>query len=169
MLDDTSPIPVGLFTYHTRREQENILQTIGKETMRKTNQMNNRRNRIAKIMILFLAPLIALLYLNYRQVYSAWATWSETNRLVNQAEGALEEFKNPAPLEDRFEEKLSPDFWNFTTINGAGEVSNELSWHAVEITANEGRKDAHLHRTGTTTPRLSAEAAFVLRHPPTWF
>jgi hypothetical protein len=127
--------------------------------MRKTSQMNDHRHRIAKIMILFLSPLIALLYLNYRQVYSAWATWSETNRLSKLAEGAAEDFQNPAPLEDRFEGKLSPDFWNFTTINGGGEVSNELAWHAVEITADEGLTIQHF-------PDQAFEEESPARHEP---
>jgi hypothetical protein len=143
MPDDTIPIPPVPFLYHARREQENKFQTNGKDTMKKTSLMIDRRNRIVKIMILFLAPLIALLYLNYQQVYSAWAVWSETNRLSKLAEGAPQEFQNPTPLEDRFDGKLSPDFWKFMTINGAGEVSNEMAWHAVEITAGEGLTIQH--------------------------
>ena len=106
--------------------------------MTKTSQMTERRNRIAKIMILFLAPLIALLFLNYRQVYSAWAIRSETNCLTELAESAPDEYQNPAPLEDRFDGKLSGGFWKFTTINGAGEVSNELIWHGTAITLDDG-------------------------------
>lgn len=110
-------------------------------------------------MILLLAPLIALLYLNYRQVYSAWATLSETNRLSKLAESAAEDFQNPAPLEDRFEGKLSPVFWNFTTINGAGDVSNKLAWHAVQITADEGLNIQHF-----TDPAFEEESPN--RHEP---
>ena len=110
--------------------------------MRKTNQLIDRRG-IAKVMILFLVLLISFLGLNYRQLYSAWAILSETNRLITLAEGATEEFQNPAPLEDRFEGKLSPDFWKFTTINGAGEVSNEMAWHATEITLEDGLAIRH--------------------------
>jgi len=64
MPDDTFETPAGPFSYHARREQEHKFQTNGKDTMKKTSQMIDRRNRIVKIMILFLAPLIALLYLN---------------------------------------------------------------------------------------------------------
>jgi hypothetical protein len=106
--------------------------------MRNTSQKNDRKNRIAKIIILFLAPLIALLFLNFRQVYSRWAVWSETNRLTELAESAPDGYQNPALLEDRFEGKLSGDFWNFTTINGAGEVSNELAWHGTAINLDDG-------------------------------
>jgi hypothetical protein len=111
--------------------------------MRNTSQKDDRKNRIAKIMILFLAPLIALLFLNFRQVYSRWAVWSETNRLTELAESAPDGYQNPAPLEDRFEGKLSGDFWKFTTINGAGEVSNELAWHSTVITIDGGLSILH--------------------------
>ena len=70
--------------------------------MRNISQKDDRKNRFAKIMILFLAPLIALLFLNFRQVYSRWAVWSETNRLTELAESAPDGYQNPAPLEDRF-------------------------------------------------------------------
>ena len=113
--------------------------------MRKTSQTIDRRNRNAKMMILFFTLFISLLGLNYRQLYSAWAVWSETNRLSNLAEGAPEEYQNPAPVEDRFEGKLSSDFWKFTTINGAGEVSNEMSWHATAITFDDGLIIQHNH------------------------
>jgi hypothetical protein len=106
--------------------------------MRKNTQMTERKNRLGKLPILFLALFVFLFVLNFRQLYSAWAIWSETNRLTTFAEATPDEYQNPTPLEDRFEEKLSADFWKFTTINGAGVVSNEMAWHATEITIDDG-------------------------------
>lgn len=127
--------------------------------MRKTSQMIDRRNRKVTLIALFLAPLLALLYLNYQQVYSAWAVWSETNRLIEVAESVPEEYQNPAPLEDRFEGMLSQDFWKFTTINGAGEVSNDMAWHAVQIEAGEGLSIQHF-------PDLDFDEESPKRHAP---
>ena len=111
--------------------------------MIKTSQLTEQKNRLGKLLILFLALFVLLLVLNLRQLYSAWAVWSETNRLTALAKSAPDEYQNPAPLEDRFEEKLSADFWKFTTINGAGEVSNELAWHATAITIDDGLAIQH--------------------------
>lgn len=96
-----------------------------------------------KIVILLITPLILFLGLNYRQLYSAWAIRSETKRLVNLAANAPDEFQNPAPVQDWFGEKLSSDFWRFTTINGAGKVSNESTWHAAEFKIEQGLSIRH--------------------------
>jgi len=96
-----------------------------------------------KIIIIILTPMILFVGLNYRQLYSAWAIWSESRRLVSQAESAPEEFQNPAPVEDRFEGGLSQDFWKFTTINGGGKVSNEVAWHSAAIAFNDGLTIQH--------------------------
>jgi len=92
------------------------------------------------MIIIILLPILLFLFLglNNRQLYSAWAVWSETRRLASLAEKTPEEFQNPAPVEDRFEGKLSSDFWKFTTINGGGEVSNEMSWHSTAFTTDQG-------------------------------
>lgn len=91
-----------------------------------------------KIIYLLFVPITVFLGLNYRQLYSAWAIKSETKRLVNVAANAPDEFQNPAPMEDWFEGKLSSDFWKFTTINGAGKVSSESSWHAADFKIEKG-------------------------------
>jgi len=106
--------------------------------MTNTSQMSERKDRLVKALIFFLALFVLFLVLNISQLYSAWAVWSETNRLTALAESALDAHQNPAPLEDHFEGKLSEDFWKFTTINGAGLVSNELAWHATDITFDDG-------------------------------
>jgi hypothetical protein len=106
--------------------------------MTKISQMSERKDRLVKALIFFLAIFVLFLVLNLRQLYSAWAVWSETNRLTALAESTPDANQNPAPLEDRFEGKLSGDFWKFTTINGAGVVSNELAWHATAINFDEG-------------------------------
>ena len=96
-----------------------------------------------KIMILLLTLLFLFVGLNYRQLYSIWAVWSESKRLVDLAKNAAEEFQNPAPLEDRFEENLSSDFWKFTIINGGGEVSNESAWHSATMAFEDGLTIQH--------------------------
>ena len=75
--------------------------------MTKTNPMTERKDRLVKMLILFVVLFVLLLVLNLRQLYSAWAVWSETNRLTALAESAPNEYQNPAPLEDRFDGKLS--------------------------------------------------------------
>lgn len=107
--------------------------------MTNTNQkMTGRKNRLGKPLILFLALFGLLSVLNLRQLYSAWTIWSETNRLTTLAESAPDAYQNPKLLEDRFEEKLSPDFWKYTVIDGAGIVSNELAWHGTSISVADG-------------------------------
>lgn len=86
---------------------------------------------IAKIITLTLMPIILTIGLNYRQLYSAWAIQKETKRLTNLAEKAPVDFQNPGRLEENFVGQLSTDFWKFSTINGAGKVSNENTWHAA--------------------------------------
>ncbi len=100
----------------------------------KTGLLNAQRNCALRIIVLFLIPLLLLVGLNYRQLYSAWLIRSETQRLENLAVDAPAEFQNPAPVEDRFVGgKLSPDFWKFTSINGGGKASHEMSWHSAAI------------------------------------
>lgn len=111
--------------------------------MTNTSQTTKRKDRLVKAMIFFLALFVLFLVLNISQLYSAWAVWSETNRLTALAERALDAHQNPAPQEDSFEGKLSGDFWKFTTINGAGVVSNELAWHATGITLDDGLTIQH--------------------------
>jgi hypothetical protein len=106
-------------------------------------QMIEKREHNKKLVILSFVILVSFLGLNFQQMYTIWAVWSETNRLNALADSAPDEYQNPAALEDRFGGKLSPDFWKFTTINGAGEVSNDKAWHAVEITADEGLTIQH--------------------------
>jgi hypothetical protein len=105
--------------------------------MTKSNQLINRRNHGMKIIVLLLALLFLFLGLNYRQLYSAWAIWSESRRLASLDESAPEESQNPAPVEDRFEGNLSSDFWKFTTINGGGVVSNETAWHSTAFSIDQ--------------------------------
>ena len=108
------------------------------DAARKTSYRMDRRNQILKIVIVLFALLFLFAGLNYRQLYSTWAIWSETGRLANLAENDAEEFQNPAPVEDRFDGRLSPDFWKFTTINGGGVVSNEAAWHSTAFSSDHG-------------------------------
>ena len=108
------------------------------DAARKTSYQMDRRNQILKIVIVLFALLFLFAGLNYRQIYSAWAIWSETGRLVDLAENGAKEFQNPAPVEDRFDGRLSPDFWKFTTINGGGVVSNEADWHSTAFSSDHG-------------------------------
>jgi hypothetical protein len=86
------------------------------------------------ILLLPIVVLLVLIGLNYRQIISAWMIRTETNRLEKSARDALEDYSNPAPLEDKFQGELSPDFWNFSIINGGGKVSHETAWHAATMT-----------------------------------
>ena len=102
--------------------------------------------QIMKILIaLFTTAIVVFLGLNYRQLYTAWAIRSETRRLQNAAAKAPEEARNPAPVEDHFDSKLSTDFWKFSIINGAGRASNDLTWHSAEIQFNAGLSINHFH------------------------
>lgn len=107
--------------------------------------MKCRCNQKVYAMILIPILILSLLWLglNYRQLYVVWAIRSEKRRLVKVAADAPDEFQNPPPVEDHFDEKLSCDFWKFTTINGGGEVSNEMSWHSAAIVVNNALTIRH--------------------------
>jgi hypothetical protein len=96
-----------------------------------------------KIIILLIMPIAVFLGLNYRQLYSAWAIRNEMKRLVIVAAKTPGGVQNPAALEDNFEGQLSTDFWEFSTINGAGRVSNENTWHSAEIQIEQGLSIHH--------------------------
>ena len=100
-------------------------------------------NRTLKIALLLLALLISFLGLNYRQLAAAWTVWSETTRLTRQALTTSDDFQNPESAEDHFDDGLSPQFWKFTTINGAGRVSNDPAWHAAGMTVEHGLSIQH--------------------------
>ncbi|HMR99313.1 MAG TPA: hypothetical protein PKE62_08650 [Anaerolineales bacterium] len=85
------------------------------------------------IVLLVLTPAVLFAGLNFQQLYSAWTVRSETQRLAKLAGDAPDDFENPVPLTEDFEEGLSTAFWDFTIINGAGQVSNETAWHAAEM------------------------------------
>ena len=113
-----------------------------------------------KIAILILTPILIWLGLNYQQIYAALSVWNETNRLINQAK-TDDEIQNPAPLEEHFDKKLSADFWDFVTINGAGQVSNELEWHASALSVGSG-----LTLRQTQDPDFEKESPSTRRLPP---
>lgn len=96
------------------------------------------------ILLLPIIVLLVLIGLNYRQIISAWMIRSETNRLEKSAVNATDEYSNPAPLEDKFQGELSPDFWKFSIINGGGEVSHETVWHAAAMTFEDGMTINHV-------------------------
>lgn len=85
------------------------------------------------IVLLVLTPAVLFAGLNFQQLYFAWTVRSETQRLAKLAGDAPDDFENPVPLTEDFEEGLSTAFWDFTIINGAGQVSNETAWHAAEM------------------------------------
>lgn len=90
--------------------------------------------RLLIILGLLLALLLLWLGLNYRQIIAYGTIWSETARLHQQAQTLPADFQNPSLEQDLFDGELSPRFWKFTTINGAGQVSNDPAWHAAAIT-----------------------------------
>ncbi|NJC97644.1 MAG: hypothetical protein FIB03_15130 [Anaerolineae bacterium] len=97
-----------------------------------------------KLIHLSLLFLLASLGLNYRQLYSTLAIHKESRRLERLAISSADEYQNPEPLEDNFEEKLSPDFWKFSIINGAGKVSHADTWHAAAMTLQDGLNINHI-------------------------
>jgi hypothetical protein len=99
------------------------------------------------ILLLPIIVLLVLIGLNYRQIISAWMIHAETSRLEKSAMDAPDEYSNPAPLEEKFQEGLSPDFWNFSIINGGGEVSHETAWHAATMTLEDGLAINHFSDT----------------------
>ncbi len=99
------------------------------------------------ILLLPIVVLLLLIGLNYRQIISAWMIRVETSRLEKSAANAAEGYENPAPLEDKFDGELSPDFWNFSITNGGGKVSNESAWHAASITLEDGLTINHFPDT----------------------
>jgi hypothetical protein len=116
----------------------------GNETEKDAEAPLNSIKRISgealemKIIICIAMAIMLFLGLNYRQLYSAWAIQSEMKRLVILALSEPIEFQNPAPVEDDLDDTLSTDFWKFTTINGAGKVSNESAWHSAEVKLEGG-------------------------------
>src|SRR5258706_3322455 len=98
------------------------------------------------IYIVFLPIIVLLVWLglNYRQIISARMIRAETSRLEKTATDAPEEYSNPTPVEDKFQEGLSPDFWKFSIINGGGQVSHESSWHAAAMTFEDGLAINHV-------------------------
>ncbi|RPJ29127.1 MAG: hypothetical protein EHM33_02220 [Chloroflexi bacterium] len=127
--------------------------------MMKIGPMHSQSNQKVKIAILFLALLFLWLGLNYRQLYSAWAITTETRRLVNLAAHDTGEFQNPPAVEDRFDGRLSSDFWKFTSINGAGKASRELAWHSAAIVFDHSLTIQHF-------PDPSFREESPVRHKP---
>jgi hypothetical protein len=112
------------------------------------------------IRIVFLVPSILFLGLNSVQLFSNWTTWRETRRLESLAVHSTDDFQNPAPMADDFTGKLSPDFWEFTTINGGGEVSNAAAWHAASMTFEDSLMIHHF-----PDPFFNEEDAFLFHKP----
>ena len=116
-----------------------------------------------KLIYLLLIPLLAFIGLNYRQLYSAWAIHRESSRLEKIAVNSSDEHQNPEPLEDNFDGELSPDFWNFSIINGAGKVSHEDAWHSTAMTLHDGLNINHIpdmefaQESGDMTHKPAAE------------
>ena len=105
-----------------------------------------------KIFVLLLASVLLFLGLNYQQLASNIIVWSETNRLVHLAASAPDEFQNPEPVEDNFEQELSSRFWEFTIINGGGKVSNEFAWHSAAMTIDRGLTLSHFPESENSDP-----------------
>jgi hypothetical protein len=99
--------------------------------------------RLLPILFLLLALLLLWLGLNYRQIIAHGTIWNETTRLHAQALHFPTDFQNPAPEQDLFDGGLSSELWKFTTINGAGRVSNEPAWHAAAMTVENGLSLQH--------------------------
>ena len=100
-----------------------------------------------KTVYILLLPVVVLLILfglNYRQLYSAWVVRQEFDRLEKIATSDTGEYNNPDSMEDQFDGELSPSFWNFSIINGAGKVSHADTWHATAMTVHDGLSIHHI-------------------------
>jgi len=93
---------------------------------------------------LLLAIVLLFLGLNYRQLYSVLVIQSETRRLTHQALSAPDEYQNPEPLIENFDSGLSPLFWKFSVMDGGGEASHEMAWHAASMTFDHGLTINHV-------------------------
>jgi hypothetical protein len=127
---------------------------------KKSNNMVDRAKHSRKIRVVFLVPLILFLGLNSLQLFSNWAVWSETRRLESLATHSTDEFQNPAPVADHFAGKLSPDFWNFSIINGGGRVARASAWHAASMIFEDGLTIHHF-----PDPAFHDEDSFLHRKP----
>lgn len=116
--------------------------------------------RSMNIRVVFLLPSILFLGLNSIQLFSNWTIWSETQRLKKLAMHSTDDFQNPAPIADHFEDKVSPDFWNFSIINGGGKVSNASAWHAASITVEDSLVIQHF-----PDPFFDEENVFLFHKP----
>ena len=114
----------------------------------------DRKKRVIKIALLVLTLPVLFAGLNFQQLYSAWTVRSETQRLAKLAGDAPDDFENPAPLTEDFEEGLSTAFWDFTIINGAGQVSNETAWHAAEMVIDHQLILRHVQDSKFETERM---------------
>ena len=122
--------------------------------------MNDRIKRRLNIPVMFLVPSILFLGLNSVQLFSNWTIWSETRRLERLAMQSTDDFQNPAPDTDHFTGQLSPDFWNFSLINGGGEVSKASAWHAASLTFEDGLMIHHF-----PDPFFDKEDSQLFRQP----
>ena len=77
------------------------------------------KKQVVKIALSVLALAVLFVGLNFQQLYSAWTLRSETQRLAKLAGDTPDDFENPAPLTEDFEEGLSTAFWDFTIINSS--------------------------------------------------
>ncbi len=91
------------------------------------------KHRLLTILLILLALLLLWFGLNYCQIIAYGTILNETARLNQQALHLSSDFQNPAPQQDLFDGQFSPNFWKFTSVNGAGKVSNESNWHAAAI------------------------------------
>ena len=132
----------------------------------------DRKKRVVKIALLVLTLPVLFAGLNFQQLYSVWTVRSETQRLAKLAGDTPDDFENPAPLIEDFEEGLSTAFWDFTIINGAGQVSNETAWHAAEMVIDHqlilrhGAPPVFHWRLRRRGPARSSRTPIVIEVPP---
>ena len=103
------------------------------ETQLKDGQKRRLGHYIVGGIVIVGMIAIAWAALNIQQLISRWTVSNETRQLEKRAAYSPEDVENPEVLTDDFEEGLSTEFWDFTIINGAGQASNETTWHAVEM------------------------------------
>lgn len=97
---------------------------------------------------------LAWIALNFQQLTSVWMVANETRILEQRATYAPQVVENPEIRSDHFDEGLSPTFWDFTIINGAGQASHETAWHAADIEVDE-----YLTLRHAPDPQFATESA----------
>ncbi len=87
------------------------------------------------LLVLLVAAGLAWIGFNATGIMSLYTFQRESIRLRNAAPSTSD---SPSPVSDNFSNGLSSDFWDFTLINGAGQVSHDPFFHAAGYIVQDG-------------------------------